>query len=187
MLSLGSYSLRLPHAAGSQKLLQPRKLVMAGEVYRNLPFALGRLAEINLGAERRAEFLLERCDLFVPRPRHGPRVAFRIDDSQLVAVQRANAIADAGFGGTYGEPFLLDSSGEFKLLLLVAQRQKRPGVPLRDRALLDHGLHVRRQLKQADEIRERIQTDLAGRQLPDLIEDLHRAREERDDDLMGRS
>ena len=50
-----------------KQLPQPLELVVVLEVDRDLAAALGRLAEIDLRAERRAEFLFERGDLLAAR------------------------------------------------------------------------------------------------------------------------
>ena len=40
-------------------------------------------------------------------------------------------------------------------------------------------------LKQAEQIRAQIQRDLKDRALPDIVDQIHHAREERDNDILG--
>ncbi len=132
---------------------QSREFVLVFEVDRDFAAAFGRLAEVDFRAQGRAELLFERRQLFAAGLGDGAGIAVLVDDSQAVAVLRADAILHRLLGGADAPAFHVDAGGEANLFLLVAKRQQRPGMALRDFALLDHPLHVGRQLQQADQIR----------------------------------
>ena len=87
---------------------------------RDLTLAFGRLLQIHLCSQRRAELFFQRGDLLVPRARHGSRVALGIDDSQCLAIECVDSVLHGLLRRPDRQALLFDPSSKIDLFSLVA-------------------------------------------------------------------